>query len=106
MLSGSPFSQYQCLNQSMAKCSAVKLAQVSTICMSDLAQSVMVAMVLKPCSLGSRPMKLMATLSPQSSGDGKGCKGPTGYEVGDLLYAHLAQKGMYVTLRLWCMLGQ
>ena len=40
-------------------------------------------------------MKFMATLSPQSSGIGRGCKGPVGFRVVDLFCKHLVHEEMY-----------
>ncbi len=52
--------------------------------MSELKQSVKVAMVLYPWSSGRGPTKLIATLLPHLSGMGRGWRGPEDLEVEDL----------------------
>ena len=44
-------------------------------------------------------MKSMEMDSQRSSGTGRGCKGPVGLEVEDLLRAQSIQEGMYPFLR-------
>lgn len=44
-------------------------------------QSVMEQTMSNPSSVGSGPMKLVATLSPHSSGNGKGCNGLAAFVI-------------------------
>ena len=92
---GKPFSQYQFLKNSDANASAVMSVRVGTMCISDPNRSVIVRIQLKPSSSGSGPTKSIATDDPLSSGTGRGCNGPRGLIVCDLLCWHCTQPGTY-----------
>ena len=78
----------------MARSSAVMSRQVGIIQISEPSQSVMDKIQSTFLSKGNGLMKLIATLSPWVSGMGRGCKGPVGLCVEDLLCRHLVQDGM------------
>jgi hypothetical protein len=83
--SGKPFSQYQCLKNTVANPSANMSVRVGAIHMSEPSRSVIIKIQLKPSSSGSGPTKSIATEAPCSSGTGNGCNGPLGFDVDDLL---------------------
>ena len=83
---GNPFSQYQCLKNRDANDSALMSVLVSTIRISDPSWSVIVSIQLNPSSLGRGPTKSIVTEDPLSSGTGRGCNGPHGLLVRDLLH--------------------
>ena len=83
---GSPFSQYQWLKNSSAICSAVNVVTVGINYMSEPSRSVIKQIILNLLSNGKGPTKSIATLSPLSSGTGKGCNGPAGLVVHDLFF--------------------
>ena len=81
---GKPFSQYHLWKNISASCSAVSVETVGMIWMSDPSRSVKVIIVSNPESLGSGPMKSIATESQRASGIGSGWRGPVGRVVLDL----------------------
>ena len=101
-----PFSQYHSLKNSSASCSAVSVVVVGMIRTSDPSQSMKVTMLLKPSSVGSGPMKSMATGSQRSLGTGRGCRGPICFVVRALLRWQSAHAGMYAFSRSRHMFGQ
>lgn len=54
----------------------------------------MVRIQSNPSSTGKGPMKSKEIESQRSSGTGRGCKGPAGFEVGLLFRMHSEQEGM------------
>lgn len=103
---GRPFSQYQLSKNRVASFSAVMSVHVGISLTSEPRQSVMVSRQLKPSSSGSGPIKSIAILSPHSSGIGRGCKGPAGLVVLDLLCWQGMHLGIKDCSRSWRMLGQ
>ena len=91
---GKPFSQYQWVKNSRASSSAVMVVQVGIIRMSEPSLSVIDKIQLKLSSSGRGPMKSIATLSPRSSGIGRGCRGPVGFRVEDLFHRQSVQEGI------------
>lgn len=91
-LSGNPFSQNHLSKNIVANSSAVMLVLHGASWISAFSLSVMVTMVLKSLSLGSGPMKSIATESNRLSGTGRGCRGPPGFEVVFLFYWHLVHE--------------
>jgi hypothetical protein len=78
IFNGKPFSQYQLSKKMTAKSLAVILQRVGMIWMSELRRLVIDRMQLNLWSIGSGPMKSIATLSPCASRIGRGCGGPDG----------------------------
>src|SRR6266702_838079 len=91
---GSPFSQYQLSKNISASFSAVRVEIVGIRRISEPRRSVRVRIMSKPLSLGSGPMKSIATESHRLLGTGSGCNGPMGLVVRDLLRWQSAQPGM------------
>ena len=80
-VSGSPFLQYKWLKNKSAIALAISVEMVGTSWISDPRRLVIEQIMLNPPSIGSGPVKSMVTLSPHSSGTGKGCNGPGGFVV-------------------------
>jgi hypothetical protein len=85
MSRGRPFSQYQCLKNIDASPSADMSVCVGIIRMSDLSQSVIVKIQLRPSSSGKGLTKYIAIEAPLSSEMGNGSNCPFGFNIGDLL---------------------
>ena len=96
---GRLFLQYQWSKNRSARFSAIMSVCVGMIHTSDPGRSVIERIQSKPSSRGRGPIKSMATLSPQSSGIGSGCKEPAGFLVDDLFCRQSVHKGMYEVSR-------
>ena len=92
-LSSRPFSQNQLSKTRIAMSSTVVSHCVGIIQISDPKQLVIDSMQLYPWSMGRGPIKSNATLSPHSSGIGKGCRGPGALVVCDLFHWQSLQEG-------------
>ena len=103
---GRPFLQYQWLKNRSARFLAVMSVHVGMIHTSDPSRLVIERIQSKRLSRGRGPIKSMATLSPWSSGIGRGCKEPAGFLVDDLFRRQSVHKGMYEVLRSRRILGQ
>ena len=106
ILSGRLFLQYQCVKNNSASCSAISVETVGISRMSEPRPSVMVRIMSKSPSFGKGPTKSIAMESQWPSGTGRGCRGPSGFEVWDLLHWQSAHPGMYPSFKSRLMCGQ
>jgi hypothetical protein len=104
--SGRPFLQHQFSKKRIAQSSAVRVVCVGMMHTSEWSRSVIINIQSKPLSIGKGPMKSIKIESPQSSGTGRGCRGPVGLDVELLFHMHSVQEEMYLYSKSLRMPGQ